>query len=295
MPQPIPAGTVGRDCRLTNIRALRFLGDARRCCCIQPHSPRSSSRSVRPAGATLRQRWITMVAALGSGPAFATIVSMKRDEEADSVLRLVDTVIADLGVRTGRYVGRRARDKNVDTFVIQDGEEGRLRLPRPDLSAPSSVVAMARAAQRYLSSKLGEPVPWCPGHQHALDLVVVDTGFDWVCPGGRWRCALGEYAEQAWPHFDSGRLPEILAGRLRRRRATGWRSIGITASRSGQVATIGVALVTPELVAALRDAAAPLSVEVHEERERVIRLSAPTSPGETGPAVVRRRPPTGRP
>ncbi len=98
--------------------------------------------------------------------ASAKMVVMKDGVENDSVLRLVDTVIADLAVRPARYVGRCARDGDAETFVLQDGEEGRLRLGLPDLTSPGSVVAMARAAQSYLCRELGESVPRCPLHDH---------------------------------------------------------------------------------------------------------------------------------
>lgn len=203
---------------------------------------------------------------------------MKDGVEKDPVLRLVDTVIADLAVRPARYVGRRACDGDAETFVIQDGEEGRLRLALPDLKSPGSVVAMTEAAQSYLCSELGEPVPRCPLHNHPLGLAVLDRGFEWTCAAGRWRCSLGDYAEDAWPHFDSGQLPGILAGRLARRQITGVRSIGVTESDGEQVATFGVSELelTPELVAALRDAAAPLRIEIDERRGLPRRVIIPT-------------------
>jgi hypothetical protein len=76
-------------------------------------------------------------------------------------------------------------------LCLRDGEEERLRLALPDLSAPGSVVAMVRAAQHHLRRELGQPVPRCPGHEHALGLAVGAAGCEWVCPDGRWRCALG--------------------------------------------------------------------------------------------------------
>jgi Big-like domain-containing protein len=207
----------------------------------------------------------------------AKLVVMKDGVENDPVLRLVDMVIADLAVRPARYVGRRARDGDAETFVMQDGEEGRLRLALPDLTSPGSVVAMTRTAQSYLCGELGEPVPRCPLHEHPLALVAVDGGLDWACPAGRWRCALGDYAEDAWPDFDSGQLPGILAGRLTRRDIAGVRSIGVTESDGGKVATFGVSELelTRELVAALRDAAAPLRIEVQERHGLPRRVIAP--------------------
>ncbi len=96
-------------------------------------------------------------------------------EETDPVLRLVDTVIMDLATGLGRYIGRRAEAGDAASFVLQDGEAGRLRLPRPDLDTPASVLAMTQAAQRYLCTELGEPVPRCPQHPHALGLVATAT------------------------------------------------------------------------------------------------------------------------
>jgi hypothetical protein len=202
-------------------------------------------------------------------------VVMKGTVETDPALHLVDMVIADLAVRPVRYVGRRHVDGDGETFVIQDGEEGRLRLGRPDLGSPGSVVAMAAAAQSYLGRERGEPTPRCPLHDHALGLAAVDGGFEWVCPDAGWRCRLGDYAEQAWPHFSVGQLAPILGRRLERRGIKGVRSFGVAEGENGLAVTFSAADVTSELVAALTDAAAPRGVEVHQAHRKPRRQVAP--------------------
>lgn len=59
---------------------------------------------------------------------------MKEAPERTPVLLLVDSVLADLAVRSAMYVARRRDDGDAETFVIQSGEEGRLWLSVPDRS-----------------------------------------------------------------------------------------------------------------------------------------------------------------
>jgi hypothetical protein len=120
------------------------------------------------------------------------------------------------------------------------------------------------------------PTPRCPLHEHVLGLAAVDGGFDWVCPEARWRCGLGDYAEQAWPHFRVGQLAPIPSRRLERHGITGVvRSFGVAEGERGLVATFCVADLTSEVVAALTDAAAPLGVEVREAHREPRRQVAP--------------------
>ncbi len=192
-------------------------------------------------------------------------MSQPQHDANDSVLRLVDTVITDLAVGVRRYVGRRACDGDADTFMLQDGEEGRRRLSLPDPRHPATVISMTRTAQRYLRDQLGEPVPRCPVHDHALDLAESEAGYDWVCPAGQWRASLGDYAEHAWPHFSPKLLAPILMGRVKRRGIAGVRSLAVNMGENGLVASFSVADRTPELVGALTEAAAPVGVEVREQ------------------------------
>jgi hypothetical protein len=71
---------------------------------------------------------------------------MKDAPEPTPVLLPVDAVLADLAVRSAMYAARRREDGDAGTFVIQTGEEGRLRLGLPDLgSAHTGPSAASRA------------------------------------------------------------------------------------------------------------------------------------------------------
>jgi hypothetical protein len=199
---------------------------------------------------------------------------MKQQPAEDNpVLRLIDAVLGDLAVRGGMYVGRRPEDGDAATFVIQFGEEGRLRLGLPDLSSDTSIEAVVAEAQARLIEVLGAPVPLCPRHEHALLPRALTGHLGWVCPDGAWGCPLGDYAELAWPHFDLDALAPILAGRLQRRGIKDWITLGVKATERGPVADFGVPEMSVELARPLRDAAAPLPVMFHQESRRPRRVS----------------------
>ena len=189
------------------------------------------------------------------------------------MLRLIDAVLGDIAVRGGMYVGRRPEDGDAVTFVIQFGEEGRLRLGLPDLSSDASVEAVVADAQARLLEVLGTPVPLCPRHEHALAPRALAGQLGWVCPDGEWQCSVGDYAELAWPQFDLDVLAPILVGRLQRRGMRGWITLGVKATERGPVADFGVPEMSDELARALGDAAAPLPVMFHHQSRRGRRVS----------------------
>jgi hypothetical protein len=197
---------------------------------------------------------------------------MKRPPERDPVLQMIDAMLGDLSVRSVMCVGRRADAGDAESFVIQTGEVGRLRLRLPDLASDASIQAVAASSQAHLAELLGVPVPLCPRHRHALRAAVAEGHLTWVCPDRELQCGLGEYAELAWPQFDLDALAPILAGRLERRGITGVVTIGVTPGQRGPVAEFGVAEQSPELIHSLRNAAAPLPVAVHEEKRRMRRV-----------------------
>jgi hypothetical protein len=165
--------------------------------------------------------------ALQRGLAERDNATVKQPAEDDAVLRLIDAVLGDIAVRKGMYIGRRPEDGDGAIFVIQFGEERRLRLGLPDLSSDTSIGAVIAEAQIGLIGVLGTPVPRCPRHEHALLPSASAGKIRWVCPDGEWQCPLGEYAELAWPHFDLDALAPILAGRLQRRGISGWITLGL--------------------------------------------------------------------
>ena len=75
---------------------------------------------------------------------------MTEAPEHTPVLMLVGAALADLAVRSAMYVARRREAGDAGTFVIQIGEEGRLRLDLPDLDWDASAVAGVAAAQTHL-------------------------------------------------------------------------------------------------------------------------------------------------
>jgi hypothetical protein len=197
---------------------------------------------------------------------------MKEPSERDPFLRLIDAVLGDLAVRSAMYIGRRREDGDDESFVIQTGEDGRLRLGLPDRASDASIGAVVAEAQAYLGEVLGAPVPLCPRHQHALVGVAAEGRLTWVCPEGSWQCALGDYEELTWPQDDVASLAPILARRLKRRGVTGVVTISVGRTKRGLVAEFGVAETGAELMQTLRDAAAPLPVALHRETRRVIRV-----------------------
>jgi hypothetical protein len=191
------------------------------------------------------------------------------DQEA--ALAFVDAVLGDLSVRHPRYVGRREQDGDVHTCVIQTGEDGRYRLALPDPASPRSLERFASEAQAHLAEALGAPVPRCPRHDHALTGQAVDGRFLWRCPQSAWQCALGLYEERTWPQLDAfADLAPILSRRLHRRGLT-FRSLGVTRTEHGLVAEVGLPKLTPELMGAIREAAAPVPASFRQDASVAIR------------------------
>jgi hypothetical protein len=202
--------------------------------------------------------------------------SMKLPPEQDRVLRFIDTILGDLSVRSAMYVGRRAKDGDAATFVIQTGEMGRRRFRLPDVSADVSIQGLVAETQAHLQEVLGILVPLCPLHDHVLIGAVESGRLAWVCPDGGWRCRAGEYEEQSWPQLDLESLAPILSRRLARRQIPGVVTVAVTRSKDGPVADIGVADVNADLIDALREAAAPVPVSVHREPRQLLRVSLST-------------------
>lgn len=190
---------------------------------------------------------------------------MKQAAEADPALRLIDDVLADLAVRAGMYVARRAADGDADTFVIQTGEDGRKRLPVPDLGSDRSIAAVVHQAQTHLGEVLQAAVPLCPLHGHALVGTVSDRRLAWVCPDRKWRCELGLYETMTWPQRElGGDLAPVLMRRVNRRgtfRAV--RTIAVRQVGDELVADFGLTETTSELLEHLAAAADPLPIETH--------------------------------
>lgn len=199
---------------------------------------------------------------------------MQAASESNPALILVDAVLTDLAVRSAMYVARRREDGDARSFVIQTGEEGRLRLDLPDPQSETSVMTCVAAAQSHLEEVLGVPVPLCPAHDHALVGVASGGDLRWVCPDGVGACGLGDYEEQTWPQTDVSSLAPILSRRLQRRGVfPAVRSIGVARSGDELVADFGVAEASDELLHILAEVAAPLQVKTHKRAYTMIRVS----------------------
>ena len=205
-------------------------------------------------------------------PTGARMWLMKRRPEGDPVLQLVDAVLADLAVRSAMYVARRRQDGDSDTFVIQTGEAGRLRLCLPDINSDASIEAVALDAQAQVGQVLGVSVPLCPLHDHPIVGTVSSGMLTWVCPTGAWECGLGDYEERTWPQLDVSSLAPILSRRLRRRGSfPAVRTIGVTGPPGERVAEFGLTEVNAELLRVLAEVAAPLAVRTHESPNVTLR------------------------
>jgi hypothetical protein len=177
------------------------------------------------------------------------------------VLDLVDRVLCDLAPRDGMFVGRRDRDEDESSVVIQTGEEGRYRLSVPNVASPGSVEEFIAEAQAHLDEVFDRPLPPCPVHGHALIGQMRAGKITWVCPQGAWRCRLGDYEEQTWPpELDAGNMAAALAARLGRRGINGWRRLGFDRQAGGWTARIGLWPMDAELMERIAEAARPIPV-----------------------------------
>ena len=200
-----------------------------------------------------------------------------KEPERDPLLQLIDAALGDLAVRSAMFVARRAEEGDRDTFVIQTGEEGRFRLNLPDLDSDESIEATVAQAQTHLAHVLGAPVPLCPAHGHALVGAVANGVLTWICPDGKWECALGDYEERTWPQLDVRSLAPILSRRLHRRGTfPAVRTITVTLCEDRSFAEFGLVVVNDELLQVLAEVAAPLAIRTHESPNVMLRpLSLP--------------------
>lgn len=180
-------------------------------------------------------------------------------------LAFVDRVLDDLRWQDGMFVGRRPDATEPGVVVIQFGEEGRYRLALPDLGSVDSVGTFVADVQSHLTQVYGRSVPACPLHDHSLVCENQADGFAWGCPDAEWRCAVGDYEEQAWPPdgLSAGGLAVAASRRLSRHGIEGVRRIGVSDEGGHQVAKIGVWPMSGALTEDLRKALAPVPVEVH--------------------------------
>jgi hypothetical protein len=183
--------------------------------------------------------------------------------DPDHVLAIVDMVLGDLRLRDRMFTARRPDPERPEVIVIQTGEDGRHDVPAPNPEQPRTLEMFIAAAQAHLRGVYGQPVPRCPLHDHALVARVEPGGTEWVCPDGDWHCTLGDYEENTWPPpLGAGHLAAALSARLSRRGVSGVRRIGCV-HRDGQwIAQVGIWPMSPAIINAVTQAAAPIAVKI---------------------------------
>jgi hypothetical protein len=157
------------------------------------------------------------------------------------------------------FVARRADESDWGFVVIQTGEEGRHRVRMPGRSSAELTRFMV-SAQAHVSVALCQPVPRCPQHDHALRPFSAANEAGWECPGGEWRCRVGDYEEQAWPLDLEWGMAAALCARLDRRGLDGWARVSVEDRDGEQIAHVGLRASDAELERAIRAAAEPLAV-----------------------------------
>lgn len=190
--------------------------------------------------------------------------------EPEPVLAFVDRVLLDLALPEEMFVGRRIGAGDSGEIVIQSGEEGRYQLSLPDITSVASVEAFVSRLQAHVSAVYGTPVPACPLHDHALACRSVDGSLSWFCPVDAWRSPIGEYDERNWPPTDltAETVPDAVFRRLSRRAIDELREALPERREDGWVIRIGVWPISDAQIDRLRDAAAPIAVEVYPQPGR---------------------------
>lgn len=163
------------------------------------------------------------------------------------------------------FVGRRSEEDDWLTVVIQTGEDGRYRIAPPDPASPEDIERFMVEAQTHLIDVYGRPVPRCPRHDHVLGASAAEGEPAWVCPEDGWRCPVGAFEELTWPQqLSAGSMAAALGARLSRRGVTGVIQIGFERRKGDWVATVGVLRMEREVSKAIKEAAAPIAVELWE-------------------------------
>jgi hypothetical protein len=176
-------------------------------------------------------------------------------------------VLVDLALPDGMFVGRRVGASAPGKVLIQSGEEGRYELTLPDIASLDSVEEFVSRLQAHVSTVYGKPVPTCPVHDHPLVCRAVGGAVSWMCPDGDWRSPIGEYDEHNWPpaDLDAEGVPDAVIRRIARRDIDEVRELHPERREDGWVVHVGVWPMSDSLTDRLREAAAPIAVEVHPQ------------------------------
>ena len=177
----------------------------------------------------------------------------------------------------------RAEPPLIARVTPADCSTAHIRLCRDDVGQRISFVARLQA---FLSVELDRPVPPCPNHGVGLIPSRAGDVVEWRCPEGDFQARVGDYLHELWPpqpDEDPGKIAPMLAARFRRREVSGIHRFGVESRGDCWVATLRLGPDGDEV--AVRDAAAPLVVEVEVERAdavRTVRLQRAAT--ETEPA-----------
>jgi hypothetical protein len=150
-----------------------------------------------------------------------------------------------------------------------DCSTARIRLRRDDVGER---ISFAARLQAFLDVELDRPVPPCPNHGVGLIPSREGDVVEWRCPERDFQARVGDYLHALWPprpDEEPSKIAPMLAARFQRRGVSGIRSFGVERRGDCWVATLRLGPDGDEV--AVRDAAAPLVVEVEAERAEALR------------------------
>lgn len=203
----------------------------------------------------------------------------------DDLVGWIQGLFADCAVRAPFGIGwdlDRADPPLTARVTPADCSTARIRLRRDDVGER---ISFAARLQAFLDVELDRPVPPCPNHGFGLIPTRVGDAVEWRCPKADFQARVGDYLHALWPpgpDEPQGEIAPMLAERFRRRGVTGIRWFGVERPSDRWVATLKLGPDGDEV--AVRDAAAPLMVEIEAERAepvhtvRVQRAATDTEP-----------------
>jgi hypothetical protein len=204
----------------------------------------------------------------------------------DDLVGWITGLFADCAVRAPFGIGwdlDRADPPLTARVTPADCSTARIRLRRDDVGER---ISFAARLQAFLDVELDRPVPPCPNHGVGLIPSRAGDVVEWRCPEGDFQARVGDYLDALWPprpDEEPGKIAPMLAARFRRRGVSGIRRFGVESRSDCWVATLRLGPDGDEV--AVRDAAAPLVVEVEAEGSVAVRsVRLQRSATETEPA-----------
>ena len=181
----------------------------------------------------------------------------------DDLMGWIQGLFADCAVRAPFGIGwdlDRAAPPLTARVTPADCTTGRIRLYRDTVG---DRISFAARLQAFLDVELDRPVPPCPNHRMALIPSRAGEAVKWRCPEGDFEAPVGEYLHALWPpgpEEESKAVAPMLAARFHRQGVSGIRQFGVERHRDRWVTRLRLGPEGDE--AAVRDAAAPIEVEI---------------------------------